>query len=175
MTAETRAAPAANFLSRLEAAWRTSGSMLCVGLDPDPARLPSALRERPQAILEFCRAIVDATAAHACAFKPQIAYFAAARAEDQLEQALSRLIALKEAYPDLKASDNFQQLSAGLVTVEDHLQYARRFYNGAVRDYNDAIQRFPALLIAPVFGFRAAEFFQAEAGGRAAPILDLGR
>ena len=91
MTAETRAAPAANFLSRLEAAWRTSGSMLCVGLDPDPARLPSALRERPQAILEFCRAIVDATAAHACAFKPQIAYFAAARAEDQLEALIEHI------------------------------------------------------------------------------------
>ena len=97
------------------------------------------------------------------------------RAEDQLEQALSRLIALKEAYPDLKANENFQQLSAGLVTVEDHLQYARRFYNGAVRDYNDAIQRFPALLIAPVFGFRDAEFFQAETSSQAAPILELGR
>lgn len=97
------------------------------------------------------------------------------RAEDQLEQALSRLIALKEAYPELKASENFQQLSAGLVTVEDHLQYARRFYNGAVRDYNDAIQRFPALLIASVFGFHDAEFFQAETSSQAAPILELGR
>lgn len=97
------------------------------------------------------------------------------RAEDQLEQALSRLIALKEAYPDLKASENFQQLSSGLVTVEEHLQYARRFYNGAVRDYNDGIQRFPALLIAAVFGFRGAEFFQAEAGSQAAPHVELGQ
>ena len=97
------------------------------------------------------------------------------QAESQLEQALSRLIALKEAYPDLKASDNFQQLSSGLVNVEDHLQFARRFYNGAVRDYNDAIQRFPDLLIARSFGFGDAEFFQAEAASHAAPTVELSR
>ncbi len=95
--------------------------------------------------------------------------------ETELEQALSRLIALKEAYPDLKASDNFQQLSSGLVTVEEHLQYARRFYNGAVRDYNVAIQRFPDLVVANAFGFRAAEFFQAEAGSQSAPKVELGQ
>ncbi|MCC7096540.1 MAG: LemA family protein [Thermomonas sp.] len=94
--------------------------------------------------------------------------------ETQLEQALTRLIALQEAYPELKASGNFQQLSSGLVTVEDHLQYARRFYNGAVRDYNDTIQRFPDLLIARVFGFRGSEFFQADAGSQAAPKVELG-
>ncbi len=97
------------------------------------------------------------------------------QAESQLEQALSRLIALKEAYPDLKASENFRQLTAGLIAIEDHLQYARRFYNGAVRDYNDATQRFPTLLIAGPFGFRNAEFFQAEDGSQAAPKLELGQ
>lgn len=97
------------------------------------------------------------------------------QAESQLEQALSRLIALKEAYPELKASGNFQQLSSGLVNVEDHLQFARRFYNGAVRDYNDAIQRFPDLLIARVFGFRGSEFFQAESGSQIAPTVELRR
>lgn len=96
------------------------------------------------------------------------------QAEGQLAQALSRLIALKEAYPDLKASENFRQLSSGLVAVEEHLQYARRFYNGAVRDFNDAIQRFPELLLAPVLGFRSAEFFQAEEGSQAAPVLEMG-
>lgn len=63
--------------------------------------------------------------------------------ESALEQALTRLLALQEAYPDLKASDNFLQLQRGLVEVEEHLQYARRFYNGAVRDYNDAVSAFP--------------------------------
>lgn len=97
------------------------------------------------------------------------------QAESKLEQALSRLIALKEAYPELKASGNFQQLSSGLVSVEDQLQFARRFYNGAVRDYNDAIQRFPDLLIARVFGFRGSEFFQAESGSQIAPTVELRR
>ena len=94
-------------------------------------------------------------------------------AEASLEQALSRLIALREAYPDLKANRNFAQLSSALVEVEEHLQYARRFYNGAVRDYNDASQRFPALLVARGFGFADAEFFQAEGDSRAAPKLDI--
>ncbi len=85
------------------------------------------------------------------------------------------MIALREAYPELKANRNFAQLSAALVEVEDHLQYARRFYNGAVRDFNDGIQRFPAMLIAGVFGFRSAEFFQTENGSQQAPNVELGR
>ena len=95
------------------------------------------------------------------------------QAEDALSQALGRLIALREAYPELKANRNFAQLSAALVEVEDHLQYARRFYNGAVRDYNDTTQRFPALLVARGFGFDAAELFQAEGDSRAAPKLEM--
>lgn len=94
-------------------------------------------------------------------------------AETALELALGRLIALREAYPELKASENFTQLSSALVTVEEHLQYARRFYNGAVRDYNDATQRLPGLLIARSLGFSAAEFFQTEAGSRTAPNVKL--
>lgn len=86
--------------------------------------------------------------------------------ESELEIALGRLFALQEAYPDLKASGNFLDLQKGLVEVEDHLQYARRFYNGAVRDVNDTIQRFPDLLVARVFGFRESEFYQADANGR---------
>jgi LemA protein len=94
-------------------------------------------------------------------------------AEAALEQALGRLVALREAYPDLKANQNFAQLSAALIEIEEHLQYARRFYNGAARDYNDASQRFPALLVARGFGFGAAEFFQADGDSRAAPTLEL--
>jgi len=93
--------------------------------------------------------------------------------ESELEQALSRLLALKEAYPNLKASDNFVQLQRDLVTVEDHLQYARRFYNGAVRDYNDAVQRVPDVLIAHAFAFRIGEFYQAHASERAPATVRL--
>ena len=97
------------------------------------------------------------------------------QAEGALSQALGRLIALREAYPELKANQNFAQLSASLVEVEDHLQFARRFYNGAVRDFNDGIQRFPALLVAALFGFRNAESFQAEEGGDTPPTVELGQ
>lgn len=87
--------------------------------------------------------------------------------ETALEQALGRLLAIREAYPELKASENFAQLHRDLVQVEEHLQYARRFYNGAVRDYNDVVQRVPDLLVARSFGFAPAEFFQSNEAGRA--------
>jgi LemA protein len=88
--------------------------------------------------------------------------------ESALEQALARLFALKEAYPDLKASENFLELQRELVEVEEHLQYARRFYNGAVRDYNDAVQRVPDLVVARMFAFRGGEFYQADTEARGA-------
>ncbi len=93
--------------------------------------------------------------------------------EASLEREIGRVFALQEAYPDLKASDNFAQLQRELVAVEDQLQYARRFYNGAVRDYNDAVQRVPDLLIARAFGFTAAEFYQAQTRERAAIAVQL--
>jgi LemA protein len=82
--------------------------------------------------------------------------------EQELGAQLTRLLALQESYPELKASGNFLQLQRDLVDVEDHLQYARRFYNGAVRQYNTHIQHFPELLLARPFGFGALDFFQAE-------------
>jgi orotidine-5'-phosphate decarboxylase len=79
------------FTDKLNASWAGSGSLLMVGLDPDPGRFPAELQGRDDAIFEFCRAIVDATAQYACGIKPQIAYFSANRAEDQLE-ALCRYV-----------------------------------------------------------------------------------
>jgi len=73
------------FNQKLQQAWDTTGSLLTVGLDPDPARFAQELQDDPASIFTFCREIVDATAPYASAFKPQIAYFAAHRAEDQLE------------------------------------------------------------------------------------------
>lgn len=73
------------FIHKLSEAWRATDSLLMVGLDPDPHRFPVEVREHPEAIFEFCRAIIDATAPYVCGFKPQIAYFASERAEAQLE------------------------------------------------------------------------------------------
>jgi len=85
-----------NFMQALRTRWNDADTMVCVGLDPDPARFPDQLHDQPDAVFAFCRAIVDATADLACAFKPQIAHFAALRAEDTLE----RLIAhIHQAHP----------------------------------------------------------------------------
>ena len=79
------------FLDQLRAAERQNDSMLCVGLDPDPAKFPAAFKGDARKIFDFCAAIVDATADLAMAFKPQIAYFAAHRAEAQLEQLMEHM------------------------------------------------------------------------------------
>lgn len=92
-----------------------------------------------------------------------------ARIEDQLGLQIERLLALQESYPDLKASENFMQLSRDLVAIEDHLQYARRFYNGAVRQLNTRIEHFPDLIVARLAGFQRGEFFEANADQRGAP------
>jgi len=86
-----------------------------------------------------------------------------ARLEGELAQQVQRILALQESYPDLKASDNFLGLQRDLVDVEDHLQYARRFYNGAVRDLNTKIETFPALIVARALAFKPAEFFRSGA------------
>lgn len=92
-----------------------------------------------------------------------------ARLEDELARQIERLLALQESYPDLKASDNFLQLQRDLVAIEDHLQYARRYYNGAVRQLNTRIEHFPDLIVARLAGFHRGEFFEANAQTRSAP------
>jgi len=85
-----------------------------------------------------------------------------ARAENMLEGALKSLFAVSEAYPDLKASENFQQLQAELVDTEDKIQASRRFYNGGVRDLNTKIQVFPNNLVSSIFSFKNREFFEVD-------------
>lgn len=87
---------------------------------------------------------------------------ATAKAENQFEAALKSLFAVSEAYPQLRASENFQQLQTELVDTEDKIQASRRFYNGGVRDLNTRIQQFPVNLIAGMFGFKSKEFFEVE-------------
>src|SRR5262245_3245505 len=79
------------FTEMLAAAQRGAGSLLCVGLDPDPAKFPAPWRGDASRIYDFCAAIVDATKDVACAYKPQIAYFAGHRAEDQLERLMAHI------------------------------------------------------------------------------------
>lgn len=82
--------------------------------------------------------------------------------ERSLGAQLQRLVLLREAYPQLKADANFRQLSESLVEVEDHLQYARRFYNGAVKQYRTRIESFPDLILARLLGFRPEPFFETD-------------
>ena len=82
--------------------------------------------------------------------------------ERALGAKLKQLLVLQEAYPQLKADANFRDLSARLVEVEDHLQYARRFYNGAVKQYRDRQESFPHVLVARAFGFAPLPFFETD-------------
>ena len=89
------------------------------------------------------------------------------QAEGVLGAALGRLIALSEAYPDLKANTNFQQLQAELSDIENKLAAARRFFNNAVGEYNTAREQFPAVMLAGMFGFGPREFFDVGEDSRA--------
>lgn len=123
------------FLSRLRTAWSAQQSLLCVGLDPDPVKFPGALAGRGDRIFDFCREIVDATADLVCAFKPQIAYFAAHRAEEQLEALMQHLRERHPAVPvvlDAKRGDigstaeqyareAFERYGADAVTVNPYM------------------------------------------------------
>ncbi len=125
------------FIDKLTAAWAANQSLLCVGLDPDTAKFPAHLKDAPDAISQFCRAIIDATADTACAFKPQIAYFAALGAEDQLEDICDYL---RERHPripivlDAKRGDigataeqyareAFERYGADAVTVNPYMGF----------------------------------------------------
>ncbi len=93
-------------------------------------------------------------------------------AENMLGQAIGKLFALAEAYPDLKASDNFRDLAASLETVEQEIQMARRYYNGAARDLNIKVEAFPSSLVAKRFSFDPASYFEIEDGAdRALPAV----
>ena len=105
---------------------------------------------------------------------PQGDVAARAVAEGALSGALGRLIALSENYPDLKASANFLGLQQQLADLENELQMARRYYNGAARNQNVLVQSFPSNLIAGLFGFAPRDFFELDdAGARNAPQVNL--
>jgi LemA protein len=82
--------------------------------------------------------------------------------EKQLGERLQQLVLLQENYPQLKADANFRDLSAKLVEVEDHLQFARRFYNGAVKQYVTRLESFPDVVVARLFGFQPLPYFETD-------------
>jgi orotidine-5'-phosphate decarboxylase len=136
------------FTDQLAAAQQQADSLLCVGLDPEPDRFPGAWRGDPGRIFDFCAAIVDATHAQACAFKPQIAYFAAHRAEDQLERLMAHIRRVAPAVPvilDAKRGD------IGSTAA----QYAREAF---VRYGADAVT------LSPFMGFDSIEPYLAYDG-----------
>jgi len=125
------------FNQQLQSAWASQGSMLCVGFDPDPKRLPPALQGKPEGIFEFCREIADSTADLVCTFKPQFAYFASQRAEAQLEKLIRHL---KDKHPhipvildskrgdigstaDHYALEAFERYGADAVTVNPYMGF----------------------------------------------------
>lgn len=109
----------------------------------------------------------DVTEARANALSAQTVK-QAAQADNQFQAALKSLFAVAEAYPQLRASENFQQLSGEITDTEDKIQAARRFYNGAVRDLNIRIQTFPTNIFAGMLGFRQREFFDVPGSQEAA-------
>jgi len=123
------------FIESLRLAWQRNRSLVCVGLDPEPTKFPAHLRDDPDAIFEFCRAIVDATADVVCCFKPQFAHFAARSAEDALQRLIAHIHAQHPGVPvilDAKrgdigstaafyAAEAFDRYGADAVTVNPYL------------------------------------------------------
>ena len=123
------------FMQALRARWSASDSLVCVGLDPEPAKFPAAFADDPDAVFKFCRDIVDATAEHVCSFKPQIAHFAALGAEDALARLIAHIHAQHPAVPvilDSKrgdigstarhyATEAFDRYGADAVTANPYL------------------------------------------------------
>ena len=124
-----------HFMQSLQTAWTRNNSLVCVGLDPEPAKFPAHLKNRPDAVFEFCAAIVDATADLACSYKPQIAHFAALRAEEALERLIAHIHARHPGVPvilDAKRGDigstaqhyvteAFERFGADAVTLNPYL------------------------------------------------------
>jgi len=161
----------APFLARLSSRWNGHRTLLCVGLDPDPARLPAHFSGRAGAIFEFCRDIVDATADLACAFKTQEAYFCANRAQDQLEELIRHI---HQHHPGVPVILDGKVGDIGPTAQ----QYAREAFERYRAD---------AVTLSPLMGFDSIEPFlqhpqhgafllcrTSNAGGSQLQMLDVG-
>ena len=95
------------------------------------------------------------------------------KAQGEIGSALGRLLAITEAYPDLKANENFKELQAQLAETEDKIAYSRQFYNDTVMMYNNKCQTFPSNIFAGMFGFKEADFFEAAGEARSVPKVEF--
>jgi orotidine-5'-phosphate decarboxylase len=137
-----------DFRTQLATAQARNASLLCVGLDPEPAKFPGAWKDDPRRIFDFCAAVVDATHDQVCAFKPQIAYFAAQRAEDQLERLINHI---RQRAPGVPVILDAKRGDIG-ATAE---QYAREAF---VRYQADA------LTLSPFMGYDSIEPYMHYSG-----------
>ena len=96
-------------------------------------------------------------------------------ADNVLTDTLKSLFAISEAYPDLKANQNFQQLQSEITATEDKISYMRQSYNDVVMKFNNAIETFPGMLVAGPFGFKKKESFDANAAAAGAPVVNFGQ
>ena len=147
--------------NRIEAAWAQIDVQLKRRHDLIP-NLVETVKGYASHEKETLEAVINARNRAMSATSPQ----AAAQGENQITQALGKLFALSEAYPDLKANQNFAQLQEELTSTEDKIAYARQFYNDSVFKYNAKIQSFPAMLFAGPMGFKAREYFEADDDSR---------
>lgn len=115
------------------------------------------------------------TQARAAAAQPQPSLEARAQAENALTATIGRLFAVAEAYPELKANENFLALQAELTNTEDRIANGRRYYNASVREYNTKIETFPNSIVAGVFNFKRASYFEAEGASRDVVSVDFGQ
>jgi len=130
-----------SYIAKLTQAWKKNNSLLCVGLDPDLIKLPVQFQSKPNGISEFCCAIIDATADLVCAFKPQIAYFSALRAEPQLEEICTYL---RKNYPHLPIILDAKRGDIGATAQQYALEAFERY--GA-----------DAVTVSPYMGFDSVE------------------
>ena len=117
----------------------------------------------------------DVMKARGAAMAPNQSPAQQAESENILSQSLGRLLAVAEAYPDLKANQNFLALQQELTSTEDRIASARRYYNATVRDLNTRVETVPTNIVANVFGIRQAEYFEAVGEQREAPRVDFGQ
>src|ERR671912_1007174 len=155
--------------NQIENAWAQIDVQLKRRLDliPNLVETVKGYAEHERGTLE---AVVQArNAAIAAPDTPQ----AQAQADNMLTGALRQVFALSEAYPDLKANQNFLSLQEELTATEGRVAYARQFYNDSVLDYNNKIQQVPTVFIAKAMSFEEREYFEADEAARVAPAVEF--
>ncbi len=156
--------------NRVDTAWSDIDVQLQRRYDLVP-RLVKAV----DAYAKYEKATLEAVAELRAEAMRQTDVQARGKAEAQLDEGVHKLIALAESYPDLKANENFMKLQGELVETENYLQFARRYYNGAVREDNTMTESVPSNIIAGIFSFRARSFFQKSSDDAAnVPLVKFG-